>query len=53
MALTYLGQIDLLAILLVEKAAVALQHQQMAMELVVIDSHDTVGVPRMIDKIEI
>lgn len=50
--ITYPGEIDLLAIPLVEKGAVALKHEQVAMELVLIDSHDTVGVPRKIDRMK-
>lgn len=50
--ITYPGEIDLLAIPLVEKGAVALKHEQVAMELVLIDSHDTVGVPRKIDRVK-
>lgn len=45
----HLSQVDFLVILLIEKDAVALQDQQVAMELVLFDPHDAIGVPRKID----
>ena len=41
---THPGEVDLFDVFIVEECAVALQHQQMAVELVVPDTNNAVGV---------